>query len=411
MKDAGREYTYFLADDFIQKIDSVLSRKPGGIKNKCNVDEIYSMEGRRRIFGAFNHEDSIYFTLLSRNISKIDTVRLINLLNEVVLKNGIDSQFTINLMDYNGTEKAKDGNYYQAIIAIPGLVDKYYLLQVNFTEMDTLILKKTLPLFSLIILFTGLLFFIYYRTLGIFKKQKTDLESKNHFINNMTHELKTPISAIQLAADSLLISNDFSASNVKKYLSIVYSQGSKLNTLVQKVLDTARAERNEFELTLESISINEIIRQSIEKLKVKIESANANLKFATDSKGATVLVDAFYMESVFVNLIDNSIKYSGNKPDIEIQSIEQDGMAVVTIKDKGIGISKENQKKVFRKFFRVEGTDTHNIKGHGLGLTLVKEIVQLHNGNIKLRSKLNYGTSVELKIPLLDEYDSSGRGR
>ncbi len=242
----------------------------------------------------------------------------------------------------------------------------------------------------------------YYIVNTVFKQKKLSV-MRNDFINNMTHEFKTPISTIALACEALK-DKDIAktASLFENYIGIIGEENNRLKGMAEKVLQTAILEKGELKLKLEWVELNEIIRSVIKKIKIQIENKGGNIYADIQSESIKLKADRMHLTNVVLNLIDNANKYNLEEPEILVSAYEADQGVYIEIKDNGIGISKENQKKIFDKLYRVPTGNVHNFKGFGLGLAYVKAIVTKHGGQINLTSELNKGTTFKIFLPYGD---------
>ena len=220
------------------------------------------------------------------------------------------------------------------------------------------------------------------------------------FINNMTHEFKTPLTSIQLSSDYLskqpIIQGD---ERLKRYTELIRSQYQRLNTQVEKLLNVARLESNEFKLKRERINIHQLLDEVLETKGAEsgIEGRVFNRHF--EASHADIEGDRTHLGSVVSNLIDNAVKYSNPDQPIDLQTSNAHGNIIISIVDRGIGIAPAHQKHLFKKFYRVPSGNVHDIKGFGLGLHYVKRILQMHKGDIKVESELGKGSTFTFHIP------------
>ncbi len=257
--------------------------------------------------------------------------------------------------------------------------------------------------FSIWYFFTGLLlivvlFFGY--TLMVIIRQRQLSEVQKNFINNLTHELKTPISSISLA--SSVINNEEILKNPKrlfKYARIIEEQNQRLSKNVEKVLNLASLEKNRILLSLESIELQEIIDDILQQFKQTDSGRKAEISVLGDWY-ATILADRFHFSNLILNILENGVKYSEKKPEIEMNLIASEKMLRLSIADHGIGIPKDLQKKIFKKFYRVPTGNVHDVKGFGLGLDYVKKIVQAHKWKINVSENNGGGSIFTLIIPI-----------
>lgn len=253
--------------------------------------------------------------------------------------------------------------------------------QVNF-EIWTVALLSILMMF----------FLISYVIYLLVHQKKLD-EIKNDFINNMTHELKTPISTISLSADVLCKIQD-ADEKIKRYSHIIKEENNRLKNQVERVLQLAFLEHDSLSLDLKPCSVKSILERAASPYLLTLEKRNGNLEI--NGQDFELIADEHHMIHLFSNLIDNAIKYAKGSPEISISFSLEKHIGVVKIKDNGVGMSPQEQKNIFKKFYRVPTGNVHDIKGFGIGLNYVKSIVELHKGRIEIESNQNIGTTFTL---------------
>lgn len=269
--------------------------------------------------------------------------------------------------------------------------EKKLVLQINSTVLFD---KMSIPI-ALSLIFTSMLGVGLWLIVKNLIHHRNISQVQNDFINNMTHEFKTPIATISLASDSILnpgILGD--QQKVSYFTGMIKKENKRMNRLVEKILQMARLENKEFKIDFQQNSIHKILHLIVENTKVKIEnqgSIELNLKAEND----LVNSDQVHITNVFYNLIDNAIKYSKEPIQIEIVSFNTKNQLIVSIKDHGIGMSKKELQHIFDRFYRIEAGNVHNVKGYGLGLTYVKSVIDKHKGNINVKSE--EGTEVYLR--------------
>jgi signal transduction histidine kinase len=232
-------------------------------------------------------------------------------------------------------------------------------------------------------------------------RQKKLSEMKNHFINNMTHEFKTPISTISLACEALRDKDIVKSGAVyDSYISMIDEENSRLSSMAEKILQSARLEKDKIALNKEQVDVHEIISEIMKNIQLQVENKGGKIVTQLNAEKHIFQADKVHFTNVLFNLLDNAGKYTPKNPEIVIKTENSYSGIIITIKDNGIGISKSNQKKVFEKLYRVPTGNIHNVKGFGLGLSYVKTIVEAHGGKITLDSELNKGTKVIITLPV-----------
>lgn len=231
--------------------------------------------------------------------------------------------------------------------------------------------------------------------------QKKLSEVKNDFINNMTHELKTPISTIGLASEML---NDDTISTTDKqrkvYIAMIRDENKRLGTLVESVLQSAVIERGELTLKPEKLEVNELIGEVATNFEIQVQQRGGKVHLRLNAAHDFVNGDKVHLSNVIFNLLDNANKYSFDTPDITISTGNTTDKIIISITDKGIGISKDNQKKIFERLYRIPTGNVHDVKGFGLGLSYVKAVIEKHEGEVDVTSETGKGTTFTISLPL-----------
>lgn len=251
--------------------------------------------------------------------------------------------------------------------------------------------------FSIILLFT-IAFFAY--SMFVILRQKRLSEMQKDFINNMTHEFKTPISTIKISADVFINHPQIKEDRrLFQYANIIKEQNNRLNTQVEKVLQLARIERGNFKLKKEKLNLQELLNTIIESARVRVEKLGGELFTNFHPQDHIIKADPLHLSNILHNLLDNAIKYCKEIPNIIVSTNVIDQQIHLTILDEGIGIEKNYHDKVFDKFYRVPTGNVHNVKGFGLGLFYVKNICLAHGWKIRLKSEEGKGTNIKIIIP------------
>ncbi len=273
-------------------------------------------------------------------------------------------------------------------------------LRIFFPQKTSFLIKSVLPALISSILLTGLILFCFVYTINVILTQKKVSLMKTDFINNMTHEFKTPIATISLAADS--IGNPMVKSNeslIERYADIIKQENKRMLTQVEKVLQIARLDKKDFTLKLVDINLNDLVTIALENTRLRVNQREGKINAHLSAQNAKVIGDENHISNVLHNLLDNAIKYSPEPPDISITTKDVSNGVEIKITDKGIGMSKEDLKRIFEKFYRVSTGNLHDVKGFGLGLSYVKAITDAHKGRVKAQSELGKGSSFTVYFP------------
>lgn len=240
-------------------------------------------------------------------------------------------------------------------------------------------------------LMVGAAFYYIWKNL---RKQIQLNSLRDEFVSNITHELKTPITTAGVALESLNMSPEMQSIHNRRYIDICQRELNRLSVLVERILNH-RIPQGHFE----PIDVKEVLVEVMERMKVQFEDKNAKVVFHEIGNGFIILGDKTHMSGVFYNLFDNALKYGGESPEIQVQLTREKATIRVDIQDNGIGISPGFHEKIFEKLYRVPQQDRHDVKGHGLGLSYVSEVVNQHQGKIALRSELGHGSVFSLMFP------------
>lgn len=236
----------------------------------------------------------------------------------------------------------------------------------------------------------------------VINKQKRLSVMKNDFINNMTHEFKTPISTIALACEALKDRDvQKSESIYNSYIGVIGEENSRLGIMAEQILQTAVIEKGQLKLVSETLDMHQIIEQAVNSKKISAEEKGGEIHTQFKAEKSTLVGDPTHLTNVVVNLLDNALKYNLNVPEILVNTINNKDSILIRIQDNGIGISKSNQKKIFEKLYRVPTGNLHNFKGFGLGLNYVKATTELHNGTISVDSEPGKGSTFTIQLPII----------
>jgi two-component system phosphate regulon sensor histidine kinase PhoR len=279
-------------------------------------------------------------------------------------------------------------------------------LCIYFPEQKSDLFKSTSFLIFPSILLTMIIIGIFIVTLQVILRQKKISQIKNDFINNMTHELKTPISTISLASQMLRdASVNHTPKSVDHISTVIYDESQRLTNQVEKVLQMAVFNEGRLKMKFSEIDLNKLLESVVSNFEIRLSTENGILLKELSAENPYINGDEVHITNVIFNLLDNAMKYSKGQPQIDLMTENKNGFVVVHVKDYGIGIPKEHQSQIFERFYRVPTGNLHNVKGFGLGLSYVKRIVEVHNGKIKLDSTVGKGTRFRIFFPSINTQD------
>ena len=342
---------------------------------------------------------------------RIDFSKLEHYIKVEVSNNGLgDMPFYFKVTDKNDNEiyrcknmigQSEEGGYKQALFpndpgVSTGTLYLYFPTKQNY-------IMQSLRIYIPSILFSIVLLLVFGSTIFIIFRQKKLNDMKNDFVNNMTHELKTPISTISLAAQMLKDGDVGKTPSMLKHISgVIVDETKRLSFQVEKVLQVSLFERDNSNLSFKEVDINEMLDTVVATFRLKVENFDGCVEMELEALNANVTADEMHLTNVFFNLMDNALKYRSDRDLLLIVHTwnEKDHISI-SVKDNGIGIKKEHLKKIFDRFYRVPTGNLHNVKGFGLGLAYVQKIVQNHNGTIRVESEVNIGTEFIISLPLI----------
>lgn len=278
-----------------------------------------------------------------------------------------------------------------------------YQLLVSFPHKKKFLFSELLGITVLSVIFTLIIIVAYSSALNQLIRQRQISEIKTDFINNMTHEFKTPIATINLALDAIKnpkIIDD--KEKVHRYLQMIRDENKRMHAQVENVLRISKLEKKDLDIGKETHNIHDIIEHAIEHVSLILDDRQGAITSFFNANRNTVLLNDVHFTNVIVNILDNAIKYSPDVPVIEIYTEIMKDFIFIKIKDFGTGMSKVAQKRIFEKFYREHTGNLHNVKGHGLGLAYVKRIVEDHNGEVYVESEKGKGSAFIIKLPLIN---------
>ena len=354
-------------------------------------------EKRKDLFRIINKKLALNINI---NLDKVlGEKEVISLIEASLEKHGIKNDFHYSITDENGLLFLSNfENIDNSILERSTSYSVEFLNDDLFTEKRVFTLyilklrwsiaKSFTPvlILSMVLILIILGTFIY--SIRVIQNQKKNTRIKTDFINNMTHELKTPIATIGLACEALTDKNiKLDNTSQNRFLKTIKSENERLGKLVENVLESSVSVKASPELKLEVFNIEEVIKKAIKSIQLSYNTRNGKIKTDFLAQNKIIEADKLHITNVIHNLLDNSLKYSSKSPLVTISTRDVIGGLIIRIKDNGIGIAKDNHKRIFEKLFRVPTGDLHNVKGFGLGLSYVKSIIDLHKGKIMVESK------------------------
>ena len=340
---------------------------------------------------------------------EVDPEQIDSLIKVALEQREVDAKYEFAITDEQNQFIYRSNDDIDKVVYLSsGYNERFFLGGFNSPHHIHLVIKKKFAYIintirPIIIILTIMIMIIagsFYYALRIIFNQKKLSEIKTDFINNMTHELKTPISTISLALEALLqfgLSAD--EERTKKYLEICKSENKRLGKMVENVLNAAAYQKGDLKLKLEELDLHEMIFEVVESIEVQVKKNKGYIIKNLCSTQTKIQVDQVHFTNIFFNLLDNANKYFKERPEIEIKTENDSSHIYVEIKDNGIGMKKEDQSRIFDRFYRVPTGNIHNVKGYGLGLSYVYDVVKKHGGEIEVVSEYGKGTTFKIKLP------------
>lgn len=311
--------------------------------------------------------------------------------------------FQMPIMKSERYDRREDGITKDILLTPPDAAMYYETLHLYIQEDKNFFHNKLGLYIAGSILFTLIIISAFYLTLRTMFNQKKLSEIKSDFINNMTHELKTPLATISLAIDALVnekVIHD--TEKIRYYSGMIKDENKRMNKQVEKILQSARIEKQDIKLNLQVLNAHEIIKKVADNVLLQVLDKGGKIEVHTDAQQYYIKADEVHFSNVVFNLLDNAIKYSKENLLIEIFTKNTGNMFMMKIRDNGIGMNRETQARVFEKFYRAHTGNIHDVKGFGLGLSYVKAIVDAHGGKVKLDSNLGKGSTFSILFPITE---------
>lgn len=404
----------------VQTTSGSLFRSPSQKGNNAIARMSYDMqeEYKKRVL----YESNILSEVISEIINtasnepmheRINFRQLENDIRGELKHNGIELPFQYEVVDKNnkpiyrpaGFNGQKNNSGYPQVIFPNDPPEKYTYLKVYFPTKNQYLYNDNEFRFLIpAILFTLILLITFVIIIFMIFRQKRLSEMKNDFMNNMTHELKTPVSTISLAAQMLKDPAITKSPDVFKHISgVINDETERLSFQVEKVLQMSLFEKQKATFKMKELDVNDIVVHVANTFQIKVEKFNGNLDIDLQATDSTIEGDKMHFTNVLFNLLDNAVKYRREEADLKlmIRTWNNNNKIYISVEDNGLGIKKENLKKIFDRFYRVSTGNRHDVKGFGLGLAYVRKIIEDHNGTIKAESEFGKGTKFIICLPIL----------
>ena len=377
------------------------------LKKISNSEKSIS-EKRKDLFRIINKKLAININInLDKALSEKEVIQLIKASLE---KHGIKNDFHYSITDENGllflsnfenidNSILEKSTSYSVEFLNDDLFNEKKVFTLYILKLRWSIAKSFTPVLILSMLLILIILGTFIYSIRVIQNQKKNTRIKTDFINNMTHELKTPIATIGLACEALTDKNiKLDKTSQNRFLTTIKSENVRLGKLVENVLESSVSVKASPELKLEVFNIEDVIKKAIKSIQLSYNTRNGKIKTDFLAQNKIIEADKLHITNVIHNLLDNSLKYTSKSPLVTISTRDVIGGLIIRIKDNGIGIAKDNHKRIFEKLFRVPTGDLHNVKGFGLGLSYVKSIIDLHKGKIMVESKLGNGSTFTINL-------------
>jgi two-component system phosphate regulon sensor histidine kinase PhoR len=375
-------------------------------------NESYEYQIKKKAYFLNSLIEKLFTTNPIENITlrlNLDTLDF--LLNRNLQLNGIDTNYKYTVVNLkNQHYKFKNTSYhydetitkadFSTLLFPNDIIPSEHMLWVSFPSQNFYVWKEMAGTLTASLTLVFIVMFAFYFAVRTIYQQKQLSEIKNDFISNMTHELKTPISTISLACEAIAdpdVQND--RETVSSFIQMIEKENKRLGKLVENVLQTALIDKGKLKLNLESAEVSGLLKQVVESFQIRYHDKGGEITI--DKADAFYWdVDKMHFANVIYNLLDNSLKYCEEKPHVHVRLEKIKNGFILEVADNGIGIKKEDQKRIFEKLYRVPTGDVHNVKGFGLGLSYVVSVVKLHNGVITIKSALGKGSTFSITFNL-----------
>jgi len=317
-----------------------------------------------------------------------------------VIKNGKVTEGTYKKSDRNDFLRSK----YKVRLFADNIIPQDMLLSVVFPERANYVLGSMAWILGGSLLFSLIILATFAMSLFFIIRQKKIADMKSDFLNNMTHEFKTPIATISLAADTITnpkVIND--ESSIRHFIGMIKKENSRMNKKVETILQIASLDKKEIDFKFENVSLHSIIEKAVDTIDIIVHQRDGKIHLKLDAVNSVIYGDEEHLLNLVNNLIDNAIKYSPESPDIAVTTKNNDRGIIMSVEDKGIGMSKSVQSRIFERFYRQTSGNVHDVKGFGLGLNYASAIIEAHKGNVIVTSEPGKGSRFDVFLPFNQE--------
>ena len=374
--------------------------------NEKSFEKILNMDKLQKATFETQYKSEIKNTPIHQRVTSFD---IKNLLSKKLKEDNIDIDFEFAIFHNNIGTKIQSNNFDQSLIPLLGVPiflddndESDFMLFINFPQRKKFIISSIIGVTLLAMLFTLIIIIAYTSALYQLIKQRKISQMKSDFINNMTHEFKTPIATINLALDAIrnpkIISDK---EKVLRYLQMIKEENKRMNAQVENVLRISQLQKKQLIISKDRYKLHDLIEDAITHVELIVEDRKGYIKTHFNAVKSSVLANQTYFTNVIVNVLDNAVKYSNESPQIDIYTENVGNNILLSIKDQGKGMNKAVQKRIFEEFYREHTGNVHNVKGHGLGLSNVKRIVDNHQGIVSVESEKGKGSTFIIKLPLI----------
>ena len=374
--------------------------------NEQSFEKVLNMDKLQKATFETQYKSEIKNTPIHQRVTSLD---IQNLLSKKLKEDNIDIDFEFAIFHDNIGTKIQSKNFDQSLIPLLGVPiflddndESDFMLFINFPERKKFIISSVIVVTLLAMLFTLIIIIAYTSALYQLIKQRKISQMKSAFINNMTHEFKTPIATINLALDAIrnpkIISDK---EKILRYLKIIKEENKRMNAQVENVLRISQLQKKQLNISKDRFKLHDLIEDAITHVELIVEDRKGYIETHFNAVKSSVLVNQTYFTNVIVNVLDNAVKYSNEAPQIDVYTENVGNNILLSIKDHGKGMNKAVQKRIFEEFYREYTGNVHNVKGHGLGLSNVKRIVDNHQGMVSVESVKGQGSTFIIKLPLI----------